>query len=1386
MSAYTYNKDVPTFIPINGAGSVPFTLSPMVPDNVNDFIGFSFIAGSAAGSTGDPTPFLIIFDTNGTPGIQPGPSDIPLFDKTIRTDLMPGVSSEELTWQGVDNIMQPLNDGVYTVYAAVLEGVASNYEIISWPIAMVTIDNSSTPVEVPSSGINEVKVIMNGQNYTSYPVEITPDNDNDSDFLQFSFQAGGSHSYAIVVDTNANNVANPITDWSQQDGKDWTFRDYAPAGSTRFIQWEGRDSKWQVLPNGIYKVWIYEDTHDNNFASGTTVNDEITVTVTTKYITGTVATATGSPIANAMVNAGGTNGCGQAYTNSQGVYVISGLKAGTYNVRAEKDGYFCSEDSTNNANIELSGAYALKNLTMEPSIQVPLTISLPSTFTLPEGQYGSLWLNIDARNTLGAGWSHSQGSINNGEQSTQVNLNLQSLADGQNWNVVITGEFWYWDNVNQHEVKLSYAGNASFTKAYIDANGSVPIALSKACSVTGTLALPFAATSNLNINVRLQNVNNPSLESWGWGQVQSGQSTGSFYLSSVPNGTYRAIIQVDGFKSTTSSEFTVASSDVTLTQVTMDAGLSITGTIHLGRAYEEPKTLWINAWAQNDYNCHNTQVTIEAGSQDASFTLSGLENLSYEIWTWMDGAEFTVNGGKPYENKIPAGTVDVALALTPYSGIISGIVTAPAGVTLTNVVISALSLWDGTSGNASTSFAVNADGTYSIDYLSTGEYMIVANEFSNPDSNPLIPTGNTALFSQTVFVKNGEATGLTINLQSPYFVRGTVSGDSDILANQLIAVALPMNIAMKGGSNMDGGMIMAPVNPSNYHYRLALGEGTYAITIIGFDESGASLGFACDRKIKVVNSDMTGVNFSVSDGYAANISVNLPSAVALDEGMSMNFLGGMELYKGETKIGDNFKEVMIGSESSMGSGSTGMSNMSFVEPGSSSFSLAFEHLAPGNYTARFFSPYYVMGSKSFTVVDTNVNTSMTLSTGGTITGRIVDAASGTPIYQNVVVSCEAIPWVDGSYRSTEWDPNGAFSNSTKKFQLRNLPEGTYIVRVEYSGSSTSNVNYADASIFGVSVTGTDSFDLGTIKLNQGTTISGRITSGGAGIPNMLVVAKPTDSKYGKASAEAKTDSDGYYTISGIDPEKPYWKVIAAVRPDAWDFMAQQPDYGEEVLNNVAPGAENIDFTLTAANATLAGTITIPDGKTFSLPFSMGDYPMPSALILLQKKGRVYAQPMDGLQVMSNPSNGTTATYNVSHLTPGTYRIMVVCNGVSTYINPSLTIGEGSNTLNVELPAGATVSGSVTKADGSYPTTNDLDLPVAMNLLNGELVFGTFTKDSGTGQISAYSISGLKPGYEYRVSLVSPGDNGPGTIYVQTPGDNSRCSNGCTFTECRHG
>ncbi|MBI3008919.1 MAG: hypothetical protein HYY56_05360, partial [Candidatus Omnitrophica bacterium] len=373
----------------------------------------------------------------------------------------------------------------------------------------------------------------------------------------------------------------------------------------------------------------------------------------------------------------------------------------------------------------------------------------------------------------------------------------------------------------------------------------------------------------------------------------------------------------------------------------------------------------------------------------------------------------------------------------------------------------------------------------------------------------------------------------------------------------------------------------------------------------------------------------------------------------------------------------------------------------------------------------------------------------------------------------------------GSFEGRSYIDTAEIGGTPGKFHLTNLPAGSYIVRVqnEWGERTDGTKNYANTTIAGIKVSqsnvdNTQDVDIGTIKLKEGVTISGTVTdTNGTPLANINMGAEPADLHDGDFFMNATTKSDGTYTFYGIDPDIPYWAVVAA---DRWGWMEDiDSGYGEQWKENVTPNATDVDFQLETAGGILSGTISKADSDPnnttpFSLPpfeeEEMSDFKtqsLPQVFLLLQKQGEILTDPMDGIDGASEPSDTNTTTFTISNLVPGTYTLKVFCPGFATAVVNDITIATGDNIIDtnsdgtadpVQLIKGGTVSGTARKPDGTKPSSNDVVGVVAITEDFSNMVFGEFTKNDTTKEISDYTVTGLLADTTYLLVFLSNEDD----------------------------
>lgn len=1247
-------------------------------------------------------------------------------------------------------------------------------------------------------------------------VTITPDEDGSDDRAFIHFTSSVSGNFRVVVDTNGTGGFQ-IPDWADPtswETADTTMDGWIGTGESREFMFEGRDNMWRVLPNGTYAISIFVD-EDDDWNTIESTDDSLSVIIQTASISGTI-TSDGTPLEGVMVNAGSQYGWGQGVTASDGTYTVSGLKEGTYHLDAQLTGYVNANypsDVSVTAGADTSGI----DLTMSPSVQITGTITIPTSFESFVNMWGGtedqLWININGNSDDFSAWVWGNAHIH----ATDSYVCTNATADDDNDGVTDTNEcsttVTYSLDVNPPEsgtkdyrIRAEAEGYASaeYTVTVDSSGGTQNIAMTKASRVYGTITLPAVNATGTPIWVDVNGRTSTGTMVWGGGSVDNGQTTGNFDIRSALAGTYAVEVRVWGYKTTTVSDVVVtAGTDTDLGELVISQGGAISGTITISgdtSNYEmfenDPGTgaisLWVDAWSPTSNGWSGTQVQIDRGTdQSAAYSIGGLDAGTYEVHAWLgEGYEQTPMPLTATLSSSSDTVTDVDMLFAPYQGQVSGTISG-SGVDMSLVVIKAIKAgWD---WQAPVLVQPDGTGAYTLTGLGTSEYILEVNEYANAvavmgsGARPR-PSGNFGTETLRVPVMNGSATsGQDIALSEGASISGTVCIESGYAGSVDFAVdmdgevvsAFPMKLMMMGGASMYG----APLQSYNagtgcWSYTIpGLGAGAYNVKpptelidhTSGFDENAQMMqnmytpDLAGERQIVAVSSgeEKAGVNFTLSDGYSVGGTITLPE---IPSGDDWNFVCELEVRHPQRAGMGRHQPVFVGDFD-----------------GTKTYSYTLDHVPNGSYVVQAWTPNYVPGYKNITVNGSDVaGANLELKTGASISGKLVDSDTGEAIDPNdgVRVRCEAWPWVEGSWRETRQDPwsNSKFTQTNGKytgdFTLSNLPAGSYVVTVEaeHGKKQSGAKNYVGIRKAGVVVPDTAgaAVDIGTLQLKEGVTITGTITdSDSHPIGNIEVEAEPVDEKDGASSAWATTDSNGKYTIYGIDPDVKYYYVLGGSRPDFMDFAPIVWGEVEKDVEVASTGLADLDFVLPAANATLSGTITKSGSSGWELPFS--DDSLPAPFILLQRQGGIYTDPMDGIEAIGEPSSTDTTTFSVDGIVPGTYTLKVFCLGYTTKIIRDIVIAEGSNVLSseVQLVEGGTASGTVVKANGTQPTTGEISEVAAVSADLDVLIFGRLTTNSASREVTGYSVTGLEAGKSYNLVFVNDSDGGPESIFVMS-------------------
>ncbi|MBN1622367.1 MAG: hypothetical protein JW871_07230 [Endomicrobiales bacterium] len=399
-----------------------------------------------------------------------------------------------------------------------------------------------------------------------------------------------------------------------------------------------------------------------------------------------------------------------------------------------------------------------------------------------------------------------------------------------------------------------------------------------------------------------------------------------------------------------------------------------------------------------------------------------------------------------------------------------------------------------------------------------------------------------------------------------------------------------------------------------------------------------------------------------------------------------------------------------------------------------------------------------------------------LKKGATLKGRVVDS-QGQGICSDILVECEAYPYVEGSYMNTDMAgvQLSSMTSTLGTFTFPNLPGGTY--RVKASMKEDSKANYVTAVLAGITVpdSATTVETVGekaiVLTMKNATSIQG-IVKGATSKENstlvplggMRVRAYPQDAQRRENRyLEAKTDKDGAFKVKGVDPSIQYWVTRINIREeDPTKKIERAVKYGSaRRIVNLSTNTL-ITVTLPIADATVSGQVVTPDNSQLVLPFPIEGLMMedfPAALVLVQSLSDLASgDPMAGIKMITK-GNGE---FSIDGIVAGDYTIKIFSKRFATYVS-TMTIASGENDLGtITLEKGATVTGTIRTQSGTKISKNDANIVLAASKDFKNVVFGYLNANPSTLEVDSYEIVGLVPDVRYYIVLVNPETN---RVYV---------------------
>ncbi|RKT79684.1 carboxypeptidase family protein [Terracoccus luteus] len=259
----------------------------------------------------------------------------------------------------------------------------------------------------------------------------------------------------------------------------------------------------------------------------------------------------------------------------------------------------------------------------------------------------------------------------------------------------------------------------------------------------------------------------------------------------------------------------------------------------------------------------------------------------------------------------------------------------------------------------------------------------------------------------------------------------------------------------------------------------------------------------------------------------------------------------------------------------------------------------------GRFAEEFYDGRITLGGATTFAVRANRSTSLnaSLAPGATLTGRAVDAASGSPL---AGVCASALRGWAGDYVTAVSTCTGADG----RWRLTGLPAGRFALAFNLRGTSYTTWAFgassqADATLIGVGVGRTRT--VRDVALASAGTVTGRVTdAAGQPVANAWVDLTgrfPGRAGAGEGPLAVETDADGRFTKTGVEPGTYRPLVYAA------DYEAFAPEWAGDAdsLASATPvtvtsgGQATVDFQV-APGGHLTVAVIEADGRPTTRTF----------------------------------------------------------------------------------------------------------------------------------------------------------------------------------------
>jgi len=814
--------------------------------------------------------------------------------------------------------------------------------------------------------------------------------------------------------------------------------------------------------------------------------------------------------------------------------------------------------------------------------------------------------------------------------------------------------------------------------------GGLPATAAETATISGKVTVPAGVDPNQVWVAAFTDTES-------WASSTGLAPDGSYELSGLAPGNYK--LEFYGYDAGALDQWyqNAVSSDAATT-ITLAAGQALTG---INAALVKSATISgkVSVSAGVDLSSVVAGVYSPEGSYVRSVLLSA--DGSYKVLGLVAGSYKIAFGGSNaltqwYNN---ATSFETATAITLTAGqdltgvnaalvkgaTISGKITAPAGVNLSEVTVNARTasnnLWAG-------SAPAEPDGTYTIAGLPAGSYKL---NFNGYGSGALDQWYNNAASFETAtpvtLAAGQDLAGVNAALLKAATISGKISAPVGVNLDQVAVLAYPSNSNSWTGYGevaADGSYKIPDLPSGNYKLEFR-GYGSGALD--QWYNNKATFDTATPVAL-AVGQDLTGINAILIKGATVSGKVTVPLGVDASQVQ-------IQAVTSDKQWADN-----------SGLAPDGTYRLQGLPAGS--YKLHFSGWNTGALDQWYnnATSFETANPVALTTGQDLTGINATLIKGATISGKIT-APAGVNLDESIVrifksdssneAAFTASVSADGNYRAV------------------GIPSGSYKVLFDGASSGATDqwfggTSFGTASVLSLA-TGSDRTGI-NFSLQAGGTISGKIAGVRAYYPVSVL-----DSS-GAVVRNSYSSSDGSYSIKGLTSGtyKVAFNRSSGFSTEEAQYYQNKPEsagpaQASGVQVTVGQTTPNIGAAL-GTGAKISGTVLDKLGK-----------PLPDAL--------VQAYTLDGSLVTRSTNTDASGKYTVSGATTGKYIVKVTPYGTTL---GNLYSGNGNSEAGASLVA--TSSGSTTTLNLSYAAGATLTAPVPT--ITGTAKVGlTLTANPGT-------------------------------------------------------